>query len=144
MSELACPQCKNPDVRRFALIHKQGSSATSSATTGIGIGGGGLGIGAASTKGVQVSALASETAPPQQKALGWPVFIAIVAAIGLFGSFGEDAGGAGGLWFFTLAVSGTIAYQRVKFNREVHPKLKSTWESSFMCMRCGAAFQSLV
>ncbi len=143
MPDLACPKCNNPDVRRFSLLHKQGSTDSVTSTTGIGLSGGGLGIGVASSRGTNVSQLAQETAPPQQKPLGWPVFVALISVYGLMNSISAAGlADSGGVFVVTLVVSGILIHQRRQHNSEVFPGLMARWERSFMCLRCGEQFQA--
>ena len=143
MSELSCPRCKSPDVRRFAVIHNEGASTSHSTTTYSATVGGEYGTGSASTSTVSTTKLAAETAPPASRDTMTPAFFAILSALGLFMTFGIPSLWRI-VWLVTLLVSVPIHRSRKRFNSHVWPGLMEKWHKSFLCSRCGEAFEAAV
>lgn len=141
--DLSCPKCRSGEVRRLSLVYREGLSHVNTSTTGVGAsfgGGGGLGVGAASTKGTHQSVLSQEAAPPERKKTEAAVLFAVITGLGLFATFSDFSG-----WtLFWLAATGlSINSTRLfmRYNDEVFPSLKSTWERTFQCFRCGEKFE---
>jgi hypothetical protein len=143
MSELSCPRCKSPDVRRFAMLHKEGVATSHSSTTVSATVGGEYGVGSASTSTVSTTKLAAETAPPAAKDVITPGFFAVLSGLGLFSTFGIP-GMWRIIWLVILLVSVPMLRARRRFNRDVLPGLMERWNKSFLCSRCGEAFEAAV
>jgi hypothetical protein len=142
-SHLQCTSCGGADIQRLSLVYQSGTSdiqtTTRGSSTGIGFAGGGrLGVGTAvsshKTRGTQMTELAKRAAPPAKSmAFGW-VAIGIIAAIIL------SALNSGFLAVLALAGCGFLAYRGFTHNANVYPGLKSAWEQSWLCHRCGDTF----
>lgn len=144
MSGLACPRCKSEDVQRFAVVHKQGVTNSESATTAVGTGDRGyVGVGTASTSTVSTTKLAAETAPPAARDVLSPGFFAVLSALGLFSTFGMP-GVWRIVWLAILLVSVPMLRARRRYNRDELPGLRAKWDRSFLCGRCGEAFEAAV
>ncbi|MBM4184274.1 MAG: hypothetical protein FJ207_08595 [Gemmatimonadetes bacterium] len=142
MPDLSCPRCTSPDVRRFAILHKQGVTNSDSTSYAIGSVGSDLASGTISTSTVSTTKLARETAPPARKDVVTPGFFTILSALGLFSTFGMP-GPWRVRWLVILLVSAPIFFWRRRYNRDVVPGLMSKWDRSFLCMRCGESFEQV-
>ncbi|MEQ1857289.1 MAG: hypothetical protein ABL963_12580 [Longimicrobiales bacterium] len=140
MPDLSCPHCTSPDVRRFSILYKQGTADSSSVSHVAGSAGSGFASGTVSTSTVSMTKIAQETAPPRGKDVVTPGFFTILGALGLFSTFGM-AGPWRIRWLVMLLVSAPFFYLRKRYNRTVLPGLKSKWDRSFLCMKCGESFE---
>lgn len=143
VSSFQCTSCGSGDIQRLAIVYESGTSnietTTHGSTTGVGIGSGGrLGVGTAAsshrTSGTQMTELAKRAAPPEQKTgLGW-IAIGLIAAVVLAVIIS---------WIVAVPVLAGfvfLARQGMQYNSNVWPGLKSTWDRSWLCHRCGATF----
>jgi|GEM_PF-446527 len=133
---LCCPQCGSDNVRRLALIYREGLTQVSLATGGAGAGWGGAGGMAAGTTGRQQTMASIGAAPPA------PTGMALALAIGVLGVMLAVAGGTMGavVGLVLLVVSGVAVHGAWTRNHEEYPRLLAAWEKTFMCQRCGERF----
>lgn len=155
-SALSCPKCGSGEVRKFSILHKEGSNTLSSASVGVGVSGAGIGVGAASTSGTIQSNLSAVTAPPERldttDGSGCMKFGAAVFAVpGLWIivksggdpiilslGFGFLLGAA--MTYFFAYLKGQAAESSVEWNKTL-PERFASWERSYLCMRCDTTFE---
>ncbi|HEX8431190.1 MAG TPA: hypothetical protein VF625_07875 [Longimicrobium sp.] len=133
---LSCPQCGSDNVRRLALIYREGLTQVSLATGGAGAGWGGAGGLAAGTSGRQQTMASVGAAPPVPTGMG------LGLALGLLGVLLAVGAGTMGIvvGLVLLAVSGVAVYGAWNHNQAEYPRLLQAWEKTFMCQRCGERF----
>ncbi len=140
MSDLSCPRCASPDVRRFAILYKQGTMNSDSVSHVAGSAGSDFASGTVSTSTVSMTKIAQETAPPRGRDVVTPGFFTILSALGLFSTFGMP-GPWRIRWLVILVVSAPFFIWRRRYNRTVVPELMRKWDRSFLCLRCGESFE---
>jgi hypothetical protein len=117
-----CPRCGSAEVRRLSLIHRAGLPVS-------------MKNGAAHAP----TALSKSAAPPVLKPwLSWAV-LTIAAFVVVIVSLSDDA--PSGLIPLGVAVLAMLKWVRaVWYNQLVYPGLRTLWEKSSMCSRCGEVF----
>jgi hypothetical protein len=125
------------------MLHKEGASTSQSTTSYSASVGGEYGTGTAYTSTTSTTKLAAETAPPAARDTITPGFFAILSGLGLFMTFGIPSMWRI-IWLVALLVSIPMYRSRKRFNTDVLPGLRATWDRSWLCSRCGEAFEAAV
>lgn len=130
-----CPQCGADNVRRLALIYREGLSQPSLAG-GAGARWGGSHPLVTGTGGRQQTMASIGAAPPA------PTGMALALAFGVLGIMLALMGGTMGIvvGLVLLVVGGVAVYGAWSHNQEEYPRLLAAWEKTFMCQRCGERF----
>lgn len=142
---ISCPQCGSDNVQSFQILNAQGTSVinTTTRSSGIGIIGGSVGVagGSSTTSGVQQTAIGQMTAPPVTKKYMLKGLITLVFA-GIAVSAPFSGGGFGGfiICLAIAAIFGYFCWKNLKWNANVYPNLVAQWQNSFLCNKCGTAF----
>lgn len=155
---MECPVCQSQNVQATPVAYHAGVTniATTSkhgARLGVGLASGGLGVGVlgggkSKTKGISVSNLSQQLAPPVQMLSGWKkigclsllaVLLVTFAAAGIGSSTAAivllaGLGGAGYWLYYSIS-------KARKYNRDVFPGLMDAWNRSWFCLRCGNVFE---
>lgn len=142
---MQCTRCNSDNVQRLEVVYEQGTQniKTTGRTTGsgVGFGNGGIGVGLGSatttTTGTSQSLMAKKAAPPTKKPIAVPIVLIIIGLISLMMT------GAG---FFILAgialigLGGFLFWKYSQYNKLTYPPLFATWQSSWLCNKCGTIF----
>lgn len=155
---MECSKCQSEDVQAVPVAYHSGvtnidTTSKSGARLGAGIVGGGLGVGVlgggkTKTKGVSVSNLSQQLAPPVPMASRWgKIGCLSLLAVAVLEPVGSAVNSTLGSILFLLALAGggywlyhSIDKAR-KYNRDVFPGLMDTWSRSWFCLRCGNVFE---
>ncbi|HEX7241525.1 MAG TPA: hypothetical protein VF263_14705 [Longimicrobiaceae bacterium] len=139
-SELRCTACGSDNVRRLAIIYREGMAVLNARMGGVGAGGGGLAVGGAATVGTQQSLASMGAAPPEKMSVKGAAALLAAGAVLFLASLGAGAvpGAVGGL---VVAAGGLLWVQRVRaYNQVRFPELYREWENTFTCRRCAHTF----
>jgi predicted RNA-binding Zn-ribbon protein involved in translation (DUF1610 family) len=118
-----CPKCGSAEVRRLALIHEAGLSASPTQN---------------GDSRVQ-SALSRHAAPPSKKNVApWAVLACAAMAMALVSL--RQVGSGTIITIVVAFLSAAIAIRANRYNGAVYPRLCDLWLRSFMCGRCGEVF----
>lgn len=150
---LRCPQCGSANVRRLRIVYESGTVRTSGFVSGGYIGDGGFyGTYTGSVSGKQQSLLAKKCAPPRKRQGGGIFLTLVILAIMLGACILLNVEKSPGdevpvpcLVFLAGLMAAVGVVWSVKdylWNRNEFPRLRDSWERSFLCFRCGAIFRA--
>jgi hypothetical protein len=154
-----CPKCQSENVQAMPVAYHAGVSnidttSKSGPRLGVGLAGGGLGVGVlgggrTKTKGISVSSLSEQLAPPVQMTSGLKK-IGCLSLLGVclvtFVAAASQNGIATTIVFLAALIgAGYWIYYSIdkahKYNQNVFPGLMDTWNQSWFCLRCGNVFE---
>ena len=140
-----CPACHSEHTNKLALSYEAGLSNVKTRTSGVGVGIGrggiGLGIGGGKTKGTAQTHASQRAAPPPKKKFIKPLFIIFVITMVLSFLFLSNKPMQDVITIAWLGASAGWIGWAFYFNIKLWPPLKSAWDQSFICNRCGNVFQ---
>ena len=138
-SPYQCDQCGTPDIVAVSLVYQQGTRTHSGMFH----------------PGSSQSCSAQVAAPPQPRGFarplvlwGFAIYFSCFWAYAGFSALHRHPKNPASfeypiacLLFLATACLGTLIlkFRRIsRYNREVYPKLRSHWEHTYMCRRCGS------
>lgn len=151
----ACPSCGASDAKSLKVVHDQGTTTGSAATTGWAQGTGGQpGYAATFSTTMKSSTDAARKAAAPRKRFNGVALIAIgVILAGALGVIGYSLGvnGVVGSPTFNIAVAVVIglitmiggvalAIHDSAYNHGIYPDVYEQWTHSWQCQRCGTVF----
>jgi hypothetical protein len=133
---MVCPSCLSNDLKKLSLIYMAGSYERKGRSRGIVFSAEGVGAYRARNRSTHESKLSKVAAPPKKWAIVKPLLYGVVGAFCLV--LVPLKGQAWNLLFAVCCVA-VVVYllAALLHNMRRYPEALRSWESSFMCQRCG-------
>jgi hypothetical protein len=139
--DYVCPSCKSENIQKLSVIYEGGLSNIDAKTTGVIVGSEFASASTSSSTTGTVQTVASKKAAPPEKAgyLGplFGIFLSYILGLIFFEKHKFITSLMTIAWI--IASVGWVCYA-FQHNTKTWPKLKETWDKSFLCNRCNEIF----
>lgn len=141
-NKFKCPKCHSDNIQSYPVTFQSNAGTVTTNTVGAGIAGK-FGVGAAHSVGTHINGIAEIVAPPLKRGYFYKILLSLFIAFIVettANSFSGTAGRVSGWLVLVVALYFLVYRYTYLWNRDVYPKLCTTWQHSYICMKCGNSF----
>ena len=139
--DYVCASCNSDNIQRLSAVFANGTANITARTNGtaVGFSGGHLGvaIGSAKTTGSSQTLASQQAAPPKKRTYVKPLLLIMLGGP-IVGS--QVLPPVISLFLWPIASLLWIGFA-FRYNKTTWPVLMESWQSAFLCHRCGALFR---